>query len=195
MRAAVVEEPAYDGHRAPNRGHLAHWGGAAVALTVFMVMTAAWWPPVTTSHDLVDSVGYGPHVLHAADAGVATGVHAVAMSPFGRVCYGAAGLAFAAGVLPQASSALLPALGAAVRAAKRAMQRAPPMAPWLMVSVLLYVVGTAHGATQAGTHEAACVGVPQREIRQGGLLREAHVSEGNVSVDYVGAPVALATVL
>ena len=140
MAAVVVEEPHGDAHREPHRGHIASWGGAAAAVTVFMVMAAAWWTPVTTSHDLVDSVGYGPQVLHAADAGVATGVHAVSISSFGKGCYGAAGLAFAAGVLPQAAAALLPTLGAALRSAKRAMRRAPPMAPWLMVSVLLYVL-------------------------------------------------------
>ena len=68
----VVEEPDEAPQRAP-RGGLASWGGAAVAVTVFMVMAAAWWPPVTTNHNLVDSVGYGPPVLHEAQAGAVAG--------------------------------------------------------------------------------------------------------------------------
>ena len=150
---------------------------------------------MTTSHNLIDSVGYGPPVLHAADAGVATAVHAVSFSPFGRVCYGAAGLAFAAGVLPQAAGALLPTLWAAVRAARREVRRAPPVAPWLMVSVLLYVVGKAHGAPHGGADYTACRGVPPRGWPQGGLLGMYDAAEANVSAPYVGVLVALTTVL
>ena len=140
-------------------------------------------------------MGYGPPVLHAADAGVVAGVHAVSLSPFGGVCYGAAGLALAAGILPQAAAALLPMLGAAVRAAKRAMRRAPPMAPWLMVSMMLFVIGKAHGAPHGGTSGSPCGGVPLREVPSGGILVAYAAADANVSTAYVGVPVALATVL
>ena len=190
---AVVEEPGEVAPGVGRRGRITPWGGAAVAVTVLVLLASAWWPPVATNHNLVDATGYGPPVLHAADAAAATAVHAVSMSPFGRTCYAAAGLACAAGVLPQLARSLLPLMLATLLAAKRAIRRAPPAAPWLVLSMLLYVVGSAHGYPYRDG--ATCRGSNERGWRNGGLLGSSYSPPENVTTQYVGRPMAYATVL
>ena len=89
------ERPRRTGRKVP------FWSGAAIAITVVVALAYAWYAPVNTSHELVDSVGRGSPVLHKSRAVFDGTVNTRPLSAVGTACYRASMLAGAVGVLPQ----------------------------------------------------------------------------------------------